>query len=240
MVRRLHGGAGHVFERRYYSAPCLDPDYLRTAITYVHLNPVRAGLCREPGDSTCTSHMLYATAEVPDRERFPAVRDGLSLFAPHCEAGDPDCRRNYVRFVEWRMDADRRVAEGLPGTMVRSPSFVGGDFAWRMRYGMAAGVVQPEIVAQPPKREELSDIARRVTCALAPGLPLDMVRVGGRSRPVVAVRNAIIARALQVGHAASAIARYLRVSSSTVSRVAVRQRLSLVQSATGRSPDISA
>lgn len=45
-ARRLHerrGGHGHLWQNRFYSCP-LDRDHLWTALRYVDLNPVRAGL----------------------------------------------------------------------------------------------------------------------------------------------------------------------------------------------------
>lgn len=37
LVQRRTGREGHIFERRFRASPCLDPDYLRNAIAYVHL-----------------------------------------------------------------------------------------------------------------------------------------------------------------------------------------------------------
>jgi len=39
-----HDRVGHLFQNRYHSKLIDDDDYLRTAIRYVHLNPLRAGL----------------------------------------------------------------------------------------------------------------------------------------------------------------------------------------------------
>lgn len=58
-VIRAHSHRGHVFECRYYDKPCLDAEYLRNAIAYVHLNPVRAGLCSRASDYEWSSHGLY-------------------------------------------------------------------------------------------------------------------------------------------------------------------------------------
>jgi DNA-binding NarL/FixJ family response regulator len=52
---------------------------------------------------------------------------------------------------------------------------------------------------------------------LAPNMPLDELRSGGRSRPVVNVRRQVIARALNAGFRPHQIARFLNISPTTVS-----------------------
>ena len=59
-ARALHerrGGSGHLWQNRFFSCP-LDRDHLWTALRYVDLNPVRAGLVEE------------ATGKVGDRLRL--------------------------------------------------------------------------------------------------------------------------------------------------------------------------
>lgn len=45
----VHGGAGHLWQGRYYSCP-LETNHLWKALRYVELNPVRAGLVRTAKD----------------------------------------------------------------------------------------------------------------------------------------------------------------------------------------------
>jgi REP element-mobilizing transposase RayT len=53
---------GHLFERRFH-AVLVDTDaYLLTLLCYIHLNPVRAGLVREPGLYPWSSHRDYLGA----------------------------------------------------------------------------------------------------------------------------------------------------------------------------------
>lgn len=61
-ARRLQANldtTGHLFERRYH-AVLVDADtYLLTLVRYIHMNPVRAGLVRQPGDYPWSSHRDY-------------------------------------------------------------------------------------------------------------------------------------------------------------------------------------
>ena len=56
---RHNGWSGHLWENRFYSTP-LDEDLLWSAVRYVEMNPVRAGISAEPGDyewSSATAHI---------------------------------------------------------------------------------------------------------------------------------------------------------------------------------------
>jgi putative transposase len=50
LFNRRHGFAGHVFERRYWSAAVERDSHLFQLIHYIAHNPVRAGLCEAPED----------------------------------------------------------------------------------------------------------------------------------------------------------------------------------------------
>ena len=63
-VRRYNKAAGRegpLFSPRTVT-PCIhDPEYLVTAVVYVHFNPVRAELCESPDDWEYSSHKAIAT-----------------------------------------------------------------------------------------------------------------------------------------------------------------------------------
>jgi putative transposase len=48
-VNKRFGWKGHLWQERFHSC-VLDENHLLAAARYVELNPVRAGLCRQPGD----------------------------------------------------------------------------------------------------------------------------------------------------------------------------------------------
>ncbi len=47
---RTHHRKGYLFQDRYKSIPTRDIGYIKELICYIHLNPVRAGIIKKPGD----------------------------------------------------------------------------------------------------------------------------------------------------------------------------------------------
>lgn len=59
-VQSILNTTGHLFERRYH-AVLVDADaYLLTLVRYIHMNPVRAGIVKNPEDYRWSSHRDYA------------------------------------------------------------------------------------------------------------------------------------------------------------------------------------
>jgi putative transposase len=57
---------GPVFSRPYRAALCLDDSYLMSICTYIHLNPLRAGLCKDLNDYPWSSFHAYAKTDKTD------------------------------------------------------------------------------------------------------------------------------------------------------------------------------
>jgi DNA-binding NarL/FixJ family response regulator len=66
---------------------------------------------------------------------------------------------------------------------------------------------------------DLRDHVRIALKDVEPDLPLDLLRSGSVSRPLVRVRRQVVARALSAGYAGGSIAGFLNISPSSVSRV---------------------
>ncbi|HUR39611.1 MAG TPA: transposase [Verrucomicrobiae bacterium] len=64
-VNRRTGWSGHVWQGRFFSAP-LDDAYMRTAVRYVELNPVRAKMVKCAADYRWSSAAAHCRNE-PDR-----------------------------------------------------------------------------------------------------------------------------------------------------------------------------
>lgn len=58
-VRRKYGWMGPLWRERYKSLPIEDEAYLTTCGAYVEYNPVRAGICKDPGEYLFSSYRKY-------------------------------------------------------------------------------------------------------------------------------------------------------------------------------------
>ena len=54
-----HERVGHLFQDRYKSEPVNDDAYFCTVMRYIHLNPVKAGLCADLEDYPYSSYIQY-------------------------------------------------------------------------------------------------------------------------------------------------------------------------------------
>lgn len=225
MRRRRH--EGHVFERPYKDRACLDPDYARECITYIHLNPVRADICSTPAEYAWSSHRLYCDSRIMHPVgRLGLLTDrGLRLFAQSENAARAECVRDYQQFIAWRSATDAFVAAGgdlSSAAAPAPPSTAGGNAHWRREFETSAALYA---TAEPIRRTppDLLHLARQVLADAEPPATLELLRSGGRTRPLVALRRQLIARALLAGYTPRQVARYLRVSSSAIKAVGRRQ-----------------
>lgn len=65
-----HDREGRVFQNVYKSKPILDDRYFWGLIRYIHMNPVKAGLCRLPDDYHFSSYQEYTH---PDNAAAPLI-----------------------------------------------------------------------------------------------------------------------------------------------------------------------
>ncbi len=91
---RRHGWrAQHLFRNRFWSELIEDEQHLLETARYIVLNPVRAGLCADPGEWQWSSYR--ACAGLDFAPTFLAVTEHLRLFG-----GSPSAtRRAYRQFV---------------------------------------------------------------------------------------------------------------------------------------------
>lgn len=87
---RRYQAEGHLFQGRYHALLCERDTYFLTLTRYIHLNPLRAGLCRRPEDYPWSS--LRAYLNLP--HSWPLqVEGGLALQM----LGGMDAYRKYLR-----------------------------------------------------------------------------------------------------------------------------------------------
>src|SRR5205085_354946 len=102
-----HGYEGHVFDRRFASVLVEGHAHLLELARYIVLNPVRAGLCRHPGEWRWSSYR--ATTGECDRPAFLQTAWLLSLFSENPKRA----RQFYAEFVA---SAPPRYFGPVPGS----------------------------------------------------------------------------------------------------------------------------
>jgi REP element-mobilizing transposase RayT len=246
LLQCAHGLEGPIFWRPYACRPCLDPGHARNAIVYTHLNPVRAGLCGDPQAYGWTSHRLYGDAIGPGGpvayttvERLALVIDprvALPLFATGYGRSLEQLREDYQTFIAWRLSADRLATSAMPypttsARLANGPVLPWGDLYWcslsPLFHSPAAGGGGRAWAERPSPRPDMTDVARRVLSAEAPGLPLDVVRGRCGGARYSQIRRRLIMAIHRAGFRNVQIAGFLGVSQSAVSKVvmaAARER----------------
>ena len=80
-MNRKYGRVGHVFQGRYKSILVEQDAYALELSRYIHLNPVKARLCRQPEEYLWSSYRAYLGVEAPS-DRFVDTELILSLCHP--------------------------------------------------------------------------------------------------------------------------------------------------------------
>jgi REP element-mobilizing transposase RayT len=157
---RLYGVKGHVFDRRFANQPVTREVHLLEVVRYIHLNPVRAGLCALPSLWPWSSYRAIA-----GRTRPPAFLDvhaTLGLF------GSPPARRS--AFEEFVADGMRdpeppkpdRLSRPELAELVRTLGLEGGRIA-HLRYKYPQVLVAEALgVSCSTFRRELQRAARQM------------------------------------------------------------------------------
>lgn len=167
---------GHLFERRYHAVLVDSERYLFALVRYIHLNPVRAGLVRTPGDYLWSSHLAYLEGSKPEWLRCDSV---LRLLA-----SDPDAaRRAYRQFMQETPPTEE--LDYLRGKTGRDTP----DDGMPRRPGLPSSVSNASI--------SLDDLIRQ-ECAYLDLEPASLLKPGSGRRHALA-RARITARATSLG-----------------------------------------
>jgi putative transposase len=91
---RVHGRDAHLFKNRFIAEHVDTPAYFATVMRYIHLNPVRAGLCGHPAGWAWSSYR--ATIGLDTGPRFLRPDVFLRIDGTNLRAAQAD----YASFVE--------------------------------------------------------------------------------------------------------------------------------------------
>lgn len=230
-AQRAHDREGPIFWRHYGVVACLDPWHARNSIVYTHLNPVRAGICRDADDYPWTSHSLYAGTRPPGPTPVPALASavdpllGLPLFATGPERSTERLQADYRAVVDWRLAMDRLGADQDPAAddselPARPPAgWAGSSWAASLSplFHPPAYMAQRDDPALGSPAPDMTTIARNTMAIEAPGIRLELIRRSGRGRKWSHLRHAIMRRLHAAGYRNHQIAQFMQASESTVS-----------------------
>ena len=201
--RRLHT-TGHLFER-CYGAWLVDVDeYLLELVRYSHLNPVRAGMVRDPAEYEWSSHLTYL---VTRSQPWLCTDFVLRMFHEDAQG----CQR-YRAFV----------LAGISGS--RDASLYQGH-AQEPRVLASDQFIQTLAIAsvRPRPCQTLDDLA--ATTCQAYGVSLEPLRSPCKQRRLSAARRSLAIQATEQRIAnLSEVARYLHRSVSGIVRLVERAR----------------
>lgn len=196
-VRRFnlkHRHKGHLFQGRYKAIVCDRDSYLLELVRYIHLNPVRAKIVKQPGEWKWSGHGEYLGRSKTGLIDARAVMEHLRT-AERYEAFVREGAKELYR-AEWH-----------PGE--HAPFLGGEQFVKKV-----AKAEKMETLARPVKMEVLLK-----TVAKGSGLELRALRGQGRTKRIGEVRRRFIeAAVLEQGYRASEVAAFLGCHASNVSR----------------------
>ncbi|MDD5657875.1 MAG: transposase, partial [Elusimicrobia bacterium] len=189
---------GHLFQDRFKSPACANDRYFMELLRYIHLNPLRGGLVKQPEQWPWSGHKRYVGGKEHD---FVDSGFGLSLF-------DEDATlavKKYLQFLNEGLD------RGYPSMPVEP------------KRTEAAGCVKPTrmpAAVLEPSARSLDAIAAELV--LATGVSMSALRLPSlRLTRVVEVRRELIRAAISAGFRPAAIARYLNCSASVITRALI-------------------
>jgi REP element-mobilizing transposase RayT len=157
---------GHLFQDRFKSEPVTSDSYFSAVLSYIHLNPVKAGLCRKASDYKWSSMGLLQA-----RDPLVSWEDLTSLLAGGGELGEESLANPAVVKAadEQPMDLDTRQARSTDAQATELMAEICGEET-------AAGFQKLDAAAQRRTYAELA----------AKGLSVRQIaRITGSSKGVV-------------------------------------------------------
>jgi REP element-mobilizing transposase RayT len=235
---RQHKRHGQLFQNRYKSFLCEEEPYFLELVRYIHLNPVRARIVnnlKALNNYTKTGHAVLMGRL---KNTWQDTEYVLRIFSKTLRSA----RKNYLSFVSNGLSMGRRP-DLVGGGLIRS---VGGWSALKAARATGMRVMGDERILGSSDFVErvlkkVNETYEKKTLALARGLDLntliaavskhfeidsDVVKSSSRQRMVARVRSIICCLAVdQLMIHGAEVARQMNLSTSAVSKLAIRGRL---------------
>jgi len=227
---KRHRRHGHLFQNRYKSIVCQEDAYLLELVRYIHLNLLRAGVVTtiaQLNRSPWSGHA--ALAGYVDRD-WQDTQYVLSFFGT-----PPEARKRYREFVEQGVDQGKRpelVGGGLirsmggwfevlalrrSGNKEASDQRILGDGTFVGQLLEEMDDIGKENLRLTPRRMDLAALSEKV-CEVH-GINSGELRSGSRRHEIMEARRVFSLLAVkELGYSGAAVARYLGVTNSYVTR----------------------
>ena len=187
-----HRKVGHVFQGRYKAIVCQRDAYLLELIRYIHLNPVRAGMVKDPGRYPYSGHRAYLAGKTNETIEPRAV---LSVLGG---------KARYREFLKDGMGGGHKEEY----YEVEDQRFLGEK-------GFGEKLIKPEKEPRPQKRKALETVVKELGKAL--GVKADQLKSADRSWELSKARTMIgYVLVRRKGYGLGEVAKYFSRDPATV------------------------
>lgn len=229
---KRHRRYGHLFQNRYKSIVCQEDLYLKELVRYIHLNLLRSGLVKNLNELNRNLWSGHSAIVGKVKRDWQDTKYVLSFFG-----SDGKCRGRYLDYVKKGIPVGRRP-ELVGGGLIRSLGGWSEVLAIRKRGEKQAFdqriLGDSEFVQEI--RTDLDDLVKRNLRLSGQRIDLEALaqkvckiyqasmselRSGSRRQPVIEARRAISWIGVrELGYSGAAVARYMGVTNSCVTRTA--------------------
>jgi len=138
-----HGTVGHLFQGRYKAILCDRDAYLLSLVKYLHCNPVRAGMVRQPEEYRWSSHRTYLGLNKDGLVDTGIVlgmfskdlKRGRRLYHEYMREEEKTPKEEFYQTVDQRVLGDEEFVERVSGRVKN------GIVAGRRRHGVSLGEI---------------------------------------------------------------------------------------------------
>ncbi|MBI5639950.1 MAG: transposase [Nitrospirae bacterium] len=199
---RKYRTVGHLFQGRYKAILCDKDEYLLALIKYMHLNPVRAKIVKDPAEYHWSGHRSYAGKK--DKQGLIDTDQVLRMFSEDKAAA----RRRYKEFMGDTVSVKKEdIYSTVDQRILGDESFVD-----RVQEHYDA----EKIEGKRTKEYTLKEIASVVEGVLE--VSLEEMRGKGKDRQISKGRQLLSVVAREYGYKCKEIAEYMRKDNSVVTR----------------------
>jgi len=204
-INRRISREGHLFQGRFKAILIEDNEYLTELIRYVHLNPVRAGLVKQPEDYFWSGHRVYM-----DLETLPWITQDWIL--AQFEMDKTAARKRYQRFIQLGIGQKSHYADFFESGLQENRILGSSDFVENVLH-------ETHQVSKPVPTYSIEELVDLICHEL--GVSKDIVKSQSKVKDVLQLRAIIALFVHRAPHlTVHAFASHIGRDASSVSRLA--------------------